>query len=253
MTKNQLVAALGLAAIILILAGALAVVGALYIEARDQAELWERNTEAALDSNRVLTEEVIPQLEGRRAAERQALQVRVDSMDRALKARERQLGAQTVAMSRVRLQRDSLSLLMVQVDTKKTPTGGITWAADTAGIHARLTIRPPPDPNAEIRFRIQFEPVDVLQAFMRDDAGRMHLMAIADSIHTPIILEPPVFEPPDPPGLFSWDINVGNIALVSVGCGAAAGMSKLLGNSWAEAGAVAGACGGAIVGLRVVF
>jgi hypothetical protein len=192
-------------------------------------------------------------LNGRQAAERLALQVEVGEKDAAIEERERQLNASTVALSRIRLERDSFAIVMAQVDTNNAPAGVATWAADTAGIHAEVDVRPAPDPATQVDLRIRFEPVEVLQAFMRDDEGRVSLLAIADSIYRPTVLAPPIFEPPARRRFFNWDLSLAPVLVTGLGCGAAAGMAYLLGSSGAEAGAIGGACTGAIFAFKIIL
>ena len=223
------------------------------LHARDAAHVAQQNAEAALDVSRVLSDS-LDSLNGRQAAERLALQVEVEEKDAAIEERERQLNASTVALSKIRLERDSFAIVMAQV----RPPDGLTdslaaFMADTAGIVARVEIRPAPDTATVVRLRIQFEPVEVLQAFMRDDEGRVSLLAIADSIHTPIVVAPPIFEPPARHGFFNWDLGLAPVLVTGLGCGAAAGMAHLLGSSGAEAGAIGGSCIGAIFAFKMIL
>lgn len=213
----------------------------------------EQNLEALQDESRTLTDS-LDSLNGRRAAERLALQAEVTEKDEALRERERQLGATTQTLSKVRIQRDSFAIVMTKlVQTMPNDDSVATWAADSAGIHARTEIQPPPDSGTQVRLRIHFEPMEVLQAFLQDDEGRVSLLAIADSLHEPTVIEVPTFIPPPKRGLFNLDLGFGSILATGVGCAAAGGVAHLLGSSAAEAGAIAGACAGSVVALKVIL
>jgi hypothetical protein len=222
------------------------------LHARDAVQVAQQNAEAALDVSRVLSDS-LDTLNGRQAAERLALQTEVEEKDAAVIERERQLNATTVALSRIRLERDSFAIVMAQVDTNDAPAGVATWAADTAGIHAEVDVRPAPDSATRVDLRIRFEPVEVLQAFMRDDQGRVSLLAIADSIHRPTVVAAPIFEPPSTRGFFDWSLRLAPVLVTGLGCGAAAGMAHLLGSSGAEAGVIGGSCIGAIFAFKLIL
>jgi hypothetical protein len=238
--------------LVIVLTGGTIGLGVMLLNAQERAKLAELNTEAALDSSRILTDS-LEALEGRHAAERLALQMEVGEKDAAIAERERQLGARAVAYSRLRVQRDSLQrILMVQEDPELHGDTSV-YVADTAGIQAKVEVTPALDTVTTVRLSLSFEPTEVLQAFLRDEDGRVSLLAITDSLHSVSVTDPPVFEPPAPRGWFSWDLNVGPVAVMGVGCAAAGLTSKAFGASWGEAGAITGICAGSVLGLAIAF
>ena len=215
-----------------------------------------------LDSSRAVHDSTISALDGRMAAERLALRGEVAEKDAAVAQRERQLGAQTVAMAQLRLERDDLQIRMRWVTTEQTPdqvdetqepSHAATFEADSAGIHAEVTIDPGPPDSTLVQLRLSFEPVDVLAAFMEDEEGRIQLLAIADSIHSVVITAPPVFQAPPSRGWFNLDIPLGNLLATGLACGSAGGVGYLLGLTSREALTVGGSCLGVRVGVALAF
>ncbi len=163
-------------------------------DAKDEARRAQNNAAALKDTNRDLTNS-LTELDGRRAAERLALEQKIEVLDAAVLERGRQLKARTVALTRVSVQRDSLSVRLQNVNAEPDRPFDL-FTADTAGITAAVTITPALVEDNTVDLRLSFTPAEVLTAFMRDEDGRLSVLALTDSLHRAVILEPPEFEPP---------------------------------------------------------
>lgn len=162
-------------------------------DAREAAARAARNLAAARDTSRILTDS-LTSLNGRHAAERLALENEIDAKDAAVKEREAQLNAETVALTKIRLERDRLR---ISLEREPEPREGVaTFTRDTAGIKATVDIEPSPPQDTKVGLRLTFEPTDVVAAFMKDQEGQISVLAIADSVHRARLAEIPEFVPP---------------------------------------------------------